>query len=61
VLKGIEVTDGAAHSARVYAPLLDARRTAWTEAQAAIGSDTDQTELLRWLEATVVPEPEQDA
>jgi 3-hydroxyisobutyrate dehydrogenase len=58
VLKGIEVTDGVAQAAKVYAPLLAACRTAWTEAKAAIGSGADQTELLRWLEITVVPEPE---
>jgi hypothetical protein len=61
VLKGIRFTDGVARCARVYAPLLAARRTAWTEPQAASGSGADQTELPRWLGTTVVPDPEQAA
>jgi 3-hydroxyisobutyrate dehydrogenase len=56
VLKGMEVTEGVAHTAGVYAPLLAACRAAWAEAQAAIGSGADQTELLRWLETTANPQ-----
>jgi 3-hydroxyisobutyrate dehydrogenase-like beta-hydroxyacid dehydrogenase len=61
VLKGIEVTDGAARSAGIYAPLVAACRLAWTEAQASIGSGADQTELLRWLEVAVGPQAPHEA
>jgi 3-hydroxyisobutyrate dehydrogenase len=57
VLKGLEVTETVARDAGVYAPLLAATRSAWADARDAIGSGSDQTELLRWLEST--PDPQQ--
>jgi 3-hydroxyisobutyrate dehydrogenase len=57
VLKGMEVTDSVARAAGAYAPLLAASLAAWTDARDAIGSGSDQTELLRWLESK--PEPQQ--
>lgn len=58
VLKGMEVSEAVANGTGVHAPLLAACRGVWAEAQAQIGSGADQTELSRWLETVVVPEPE---
>jgi 3-hydroxyisobutyrate dehydrogenase len=60
VLKGMEVASSVARSAGVYAPLLAACRAAWAEAQDAIGSGSDQTELLRWLESATVGDAKQE-
>jgi 3-hydroxyisobutyrate dehydrogenase len=61
VLKGMEVSEAVATATGVHAPLLAACRAVWTEAQAAIGSGADQTELPRWLETIVVSEPDKQA
>jgi len=60
VLKGLDVTDSIARTVGVHAPLLAACRGAWADAQAAIGSGSDQTELLRWLEGVTVQNPQQE-
>jgi 3-hydroxyisobutyrate dehydrogenase len=61
VLHGLEVTATVAQSTRVHAPLLAACRAAWAAAEAGIGSGADQSELIRWLDAVVVQEPNSDA
>jgi 3-hydroxyisobutyrate dehydrogenase-like beta-hydroxyacid dehydrogenase len=60
VLKGMQITESVARSAGVHAPLLAASRAALSDAQAAIGSGSDQTELLRWLESETISEPQQE-
>jgi len=60
VLKGIEVTTSVAQSTGVHAPLLAACRAAWNAAEAGIGSGSDQSELIRWLESVVVQEPQSE-
>ena len=57
VLKGLEVTASVAQSTGVHAPLLAACRAAWAAAEAGIGSGADQSEMIRWLESSVVREP----
>jgi 3-hydroxyisobutyrate dehydrogenase len=57
VLKGLEVTASVAQSAGVHAPLLAACLAAWAAAEAGIGSGSDQSELIRWLESVTVHEP----
>ncbi len=54
VLKGLEVTASVAQSTGVHAPLLAACRAAWAAAEAGIGSGSDQSELIRWLESVAV-------
>ena len=60
VLKGLEVTASVAQSTGVHAPLLAACRAAWAAAEAGIGSGSDQSELIRWLESVAVQAPENE-
>jgi 3-hydroxyisobutyrate dehydrogenase len=60
VLKGMDVTEAVARAAGVHAPLLAACRAAYSDAQAAIGSGSDQTELLRWLESLTIGDAKQE-
>ncbi len=60
VLKGLEVTASVAQSTGVHAPLLAACRAAWAAAEAGIGSASDQSELIRWLESVAVQAPENE-
>jgi 3-hydroxyisobutyrate dehydrogenase len=58
VLRGLEITTSLAQSTGAHAPLAAACCTAWTAAEAEIGSGADQSELIRWLESVAVNEPE---
>ena len=40
-----------AETMSVAAPMLEATRAAWQDAEAALGSGADHTAIIRWLEA----------
>jgi 3-hydroxyisobutyrate dehydrogenase len=61
VLKGTASIASVAQSTGAYTPLLAACREAWAAAEIGIGSGADQSEIIRWLESTVAPRPENQA
>jgi 3-hydroxyisobutyrate dehydrogenase len=50
IRRNIELAARLAAGMRVEAPMLEATRIAWSEAEAALGSGADHTAVIRWLE-----------
>jgi hypothetical protein len=57
LLKGLETASSVAQACGVQAPLLAACRDTWAAAETRLGSGTDQSALIRWLETLVPPAP----
>src|SRR4051794_20208741 len=56
LLKGLETASSVAQvvcASGVQAPLLAACRASWAAAETRLGSGTDQSALVRWLETLV--------
>ena len=51
----IELAAKLAASLQLISPMLDATRTAWSEADARLGSGADHTAVIRWLEGLQPP------
>jgi 3-hydroxyisobutyrate dehydrogenase len=59
--KDLETASSVAQACGVEAPLLAACRNSWAAAETHLGSDADQSALIRWL-ATLIPSvPKTDA
>ena len=61
VMKDINIARSLARATKVPTPLLGACAGAWAAAQDQIGSGADHTELLRWIEQILPPEPAKPA
>jgi len=61
VMKDINIARSLAQATKVPTPLLGACAGAWAAAQDQIGSGADHTELLRWIEQILPPEPAKPA
>jgi 3-hydroxyisobutyrate dehydrogenase len=57
VMKDINLARNLARATKVSTPLLSACAGAWAAAQDKIGSGADHSEMLRWLEQLLPPEP----
>jgi 3-hydroxyisobutyrate dehydrogenase len=55
IRQNIELAAKLAAALQVGAPMLEATRTAWAEAEAALGSGADYTAVIRWLERLPPP------
>ena len=52
----IELAAKLAASLKISSPMLEATKTAWSEADAQLGSGADHTAVIRWLESLQMPE-----
>ena len=59
--KGLETASSVAQACGVQAPLLAACRDTWAAAETRLGSGTDHSALIRWLETLVTPAPRTEA
>jgi hypothetical protein len=57
LLKGLETASSVAQACGVEAPLLAACRDTWAAAETRLGSEADQSALIRWSETLVPPAP----
>ncbi len=55
IRSNIELAAKLAVALRVAAPLLEATRAAWCDADSALGSGADHTAIIRWLEGLQPP------
>jgi 3-hydroxyisobutyrate dehydrogenase len=60
IRQNIELVAKLALALQVSAPLLDATRAAWRDADSALGSGADHTAIIRWLEGLQPPEKQDD-
>jgi len=55
----IELAAKLAAALQISSPMLEAAKTAWSEADAKLGSGADHTAITRWLES--LPPPKEAA
>jgi 3-hydroxyisobutyrate dehydrogenase len=56
IRKNIELAAKLAAALQVRAPMLEATRSAWGDAEAGLGSGADHTAVIKWLESLRLPE-----
>jgi 3-hydroxyisobutyrate dehydrogenase-like beta-hydroxyacid dehydrogenase len=52
----IELAAKLAATLNIISPMLEATKTAWSEADAQLGSGADHTAVIRWLESLQMPD-----